>query len=174
MVFFRVKRECQLIAAPQTWTALLDGMIESIYKFFLIKKTCLIPQQFLYISSGTGSCPTKWPFDFLQPRKSLDGNRTCHWIDLIEATGGNSSFYCQFKESLVYVQIQFSCMITDPRVGIEWKIYQSCTTGGSHKVSKALFAICVLTILFNILLFAVILSKKELRQQVHALSNSQK
>jgi len=32
-------------------------------------------------------------------------------------------------------------------------------------VSKALFAICVLTILFNILLFAVILSKKELRQQ---------
>ena len=89
---------------------------------------CLVPQQFLYIFSGTGNCPTKWPFDFLQPRKSLDGNRTCHWIDLIEATGGNSSFYCQIKESLVYVQIQFSCMITDPRVRIEWKIYHSCTT----------------------------------------------
>ena len=43
-------------------------------------------------------------------------------------------------------------------------------TGGSHKVSKALFAICVLTILFNILLFAVILSKKELRQQVQMFS----
>ena len=72
---------------------------------------CLTPQQLLYISSGTGSCPTKWPFDFLQPRKSLDGNRTCHWIDLIEATGGISSFYCQIKETLVYVQIQFSCML---------------------------------------------------------------
>ena len=78
-----------------------------------------VPDTTTQLSSGTGSCPTKWPFDFLQPRKSLDGNRTCHWIDLIEATGGISSFYCQIKESLVYVQIQFSCMITDPTVGIE-------------------------------------------------------
>ena len=72
---------------------------------------CLVTQQFLFFSSGTGSCPTKWPFDFLQPRKSLDGNRTCHWIDLIEATGGISSFYCQIKE--FYVPFQFSCMITE-------------------------------------------------------------
>ena len=132
---------------------------------------CLLPQQFLYIFSGTGSCPTKWPFDFLQPRKSLDGNRTCHWIDLIEATGGISSFYCHF-----IVPFQFSCMIVlgHNRQSNEIFIKVVPPTGGSHKVSKALFAICVLTILFNILLFAVILSKKELRQQVHALSNSQK
>ena len=43
--------------------------------------------------SEPGSCPTQWPYGndtdafWLRPGKSPDGNQTCPWIDLIEASG---------------------------------------------------------------------------------------
>ena len=48
MVNFRVKRECQLIAAPQTWIALVDGMIKSIYWILSIKDVLGTATIFIY------------------------------------------------------------------------------------------------------------------------------
>ena len=164
-----MKRECQLFAAPQTWIALVDGMIKSIYWFLSIKDvpdtaTIIIYFQWDWKLSDQVAVwlPTTSQIFGRKPNLPLD------WLDW-----GNWRY---FKFLLSNQRDSCLCSdpvlmyVTNPRVGIEWKIYPSCTTGGSHKVSKALFAICVLTILFNILLFAVILSKKELRHQVQKLS----
>ena len=45
-------------------------------------------------------------------------------------------------------------------------INQKYGTGGSTGISKALFAGCVLTCIFNLLLSYIILSQRELRKQV--------
>ena len=109
MVNFRVKRECQLIAAPQTWIALVDGMIKSIYWFLSIKDvpdtaTIIIYFQWYWKLSDQVAV-------WLPKTSQIFGRKPNLPLDRLDWGNWRYFKFSFFSNQKVYVQIQFSCML---------------------------------------------------------------